>query len=150
MKLLLRLINRYIPRIAIGQDSSLDIYKIETKPPTLLKWKVDEFNKIKRLSYAIDESILKLPFGLASFVRLIPFLGNYIVLCLNLLILYKTYTFLKEYPIKFQIVTLSQMMFNVSVDFGLGLIPIIGFFTTVAVKCNTRNLNILLNNINSY
>lgn len=148
MKLFLRLIDKYIPRIAIGQNVSLDIYKPENKPISMNISQLNEFNKIKKISFSIDESFMWLPFGLAAFTRLVPFIGNYIVLCLNLLVLYKIYTLLRVYPLKFQVINLSQMMFNVGVDFGLGLIPIIGFFSTIAVKCNTRNLNILLNSLN--
>lgn len=147
MKFLLSLAHRYIPRLAIGQNVSLDIYKVDATQLALTPLKKDLFSDIRRLSYSVDESFMWLPFGLSTLVRFMPFVGNYIVLCLNLLVLYKIYTLLREYPVQFQVKNLSQMATNVAIDFGLGLIPIVGFFTTVAVKCNTRNLNILLGSL---
>lgn len=37
----------------------------------------------------------------------------------------------------------SKMMFNVAMDFGIGLIPLVGDFVNILYKCNSRNFILL-------
>lgn len=162
LKVPLMYLQKYIPRIAIGQDTGIQVYKLSPKVSN--DKDLTEFSKIKKICYKFDESVLLLPFGLGGFVRLIPFLGNYLVLMLNLIVFYKIYNFttlhdnfntLKTKFGNFKIPSykllrlLSPMLLNIGIDFSLGLLPIVGYFLTIGVKCNTRNLNMLFNWLNN-
>lgn len=96
---------------------------------------------VKRKAYQLDLqlSICGLRLGWAGIIGLIPWVGDVIACAFALLLVKKAGTIEGGLPAVLQ----SKMMFNVAMDFGIGLIPLVGDFINILYKCNSRNFILL-------
>lgn len=95
--------------------------------------------------------------GFGPMIQLFPFVGNYIVLALNLWVFYCMLTVglgfaisrtengkffkVKRYGETFlDLKDVGVMIFNVIVDYGIGLIPFVSFFVSILHRSSSRNL----------
>jgi hypothetical protein len=104
--------------------------------------------------------------GFGPLIQFFPVIGNYIVLTINLWILYcmlevglgfrvrftgksfkiartKTGMFLGSKDI-------GRMIFNIIVDFGIGLIPFVGSFVSIIHRSSSRNLAVFWKSMERY
>lgn len=76
-------------------------------------------------------------FGLDPIIDLIPVVGDIIGTLLSLYILHI------GKKMNISILDMMHMIFNIIIDFIVGIIPFIGFLFDVAYKANIKNLKIL-------
>lgn len=100
----------------------------------------------------------RLGIGCSPLLQIIPVIGNYIVLALNLWILYSMINVGMGFRVQcnrgkikidcesgrrfINLKDVGKMMFNILVDFGIGFIPIIGMFVGIIHRSSSRNLAI--------
>ncbi|KAL8915213.1 MAG: hypothetical protein Q9171_000332 [Xanthocarpia ochracea] len=91
---------------------------------------------VRRRAYRLDNSInlCGIRFGLSSVVGLIPALGDFIDVFFALMV------YLNCCKVGLDAATKSKMTFNIILDFGLGLTPVLGDIADALFKANTRNL----------
>lgn len=94
---------------------------------------------VTNFSKLMDEQFKIGPFkfGLDPLVGLIPGLGDILPAALSCYLIWIAWV--HELPKK----KIIKMVFNILLDLGLGLIPIIGNITDFFFKSNTKNLEIL-------
>lgn len=98
--------------------------------------------KVRKSAYRLDMSLFNIAgirFGYESVIGLIPFVGDAIGL-LFALSLWKT---ANKVDGGLDTTTSMQMLFNIAVDFLLGITPILGDLLDAAFKCNTKNARLL-------
>ena len=76
-------------------------------------------------------------FGIDPILGFIPFFGDIIVLLISLYIV----SLVKEYPIS--TFDKTRIYINISIDFLIKLIPIIGSFLSAFFKANMSNMKII-------
>lgn len=102
---------------------------------------------VRDRAYSLDLSIkiCGVRLGWAGIIGLIPWIGDVIALLLALALVKKLRQVEGGLPESIQ----GKMMLNVAMDFGIGLIPIVGDFINIAYKANTRNFILLEKFLNS-
>ncbi|KAF7548825.1 hypothetical protein G7046_g8538 [Stylonectria norvegica] len=98
--------------------------------------------KVKRRAYRLDMSLFSccgVQFGWGSAIGFIPAVGDVVDALLALMVLKTCLQIEGGLP---QTVK-ARMMFNIILDFGVGLVPFIGDLADAAFKANTRNAAIL-------
>ncbi|KAG2732444.1 hypothetical protein G9P44_004861 [Scheffersomyces stipitis] len=110
-------------------------------PSVIPKHDLDILNSVKRKAYRLDLqlSICGLRLGWAGIIGLIPWIGDVISLMFALQILHAAQRIEGGLPPSLQ----SKMIANIALDFGLGLIPLLGDFCNILYKCNSRNFILL-------
>lgn len=100
-----------------------------------------KLEKIKKRAYRLDLqlSICGFRIGWAGIIGLLPWIGDLIALYLALRIVRIAETLDGGLPSWLR----AKMMFNISFDFGIGLIPIVGDIVNIMYKCNSRNFILL-------
>lgn len=113
----------------------------ETIPPHDLK----VLNSVKRKAYRLDLqlSICGLRLGWAGLIGLIPWIGDIIAVMFALQLLNKADQIEGGLLKSLQ----RRMKTNILMDFGIGLIPVVGDFVNVLYKCNSRNFILLENHL---
>ncbi|KAI5961724.1 hypothetical protein CANMA_003701 [Candida margitis] len=98
-------------------------------------------NKFKKRAYRLDLqlSLCGLRLGWAGIIGLIPGIGDVLALFFALQLVKLAREIDGGLPKSLE----AQMMANVSFDFGIGLIPLVGDFINVLYKCNSRNFVLL-------
>ena len=104
-----------------------------------------ELNSLKRLAHWLDDSI-KVPgtewkIGADGIIGSIPVIGDITTGCFAAYIIYQARRF--NVPKK----TLLKMIWNTSLDIGIGFIPIVGDLFDFYWKANLSNLNLLISHI---
>lgn len=91
------------------------------------------------MAYLLDSrfKILGRKFGIDSLLGLIPGLGDLISLGLALYIVWV------GIKMKLPLDKLARMIGNILLDFGLGLVPVLGDIADIVFKSNLKNLEIL-------
>jgi len=84
----------------------------------------------------------KIHFGIDAVIGLIPFVGETVGLVLSLYLLFEASKL--GVPLSLKI----NMLRNILIDWGVGLIPILGDIADVAFKANIRNMKLLVEHIN--
>ncbi|EWC48530.1 hypothetical protein DRE_01752 [Drechslerella stenobrocha 248] len=105
-------------------------------PPGLTDEEGEILTKIKRRAYRLDMSFgsfLGVRFGWGSVIGIIPVIGDALDMLLALMVV-RTATRL-DLP-TFLVI---HMLFNVTLDFFIGLVPFVGDLMDAGYKCNTRN-----------
>ncbi len=102
---------------------------------------------LKRLAHWLDESI-KIPgteskIGIDGIIGLVPIIGDITTGGLSAYILYQATKF--NIPKK----TLLRMILNVTVDMGIGFVPILGDLFDFYWKANLANINLLISHMES-
>lgn len=96
---------------------------------------------VKRKAYRLDLqlSMCGLRLGWAAIIGLLPWVGTIICAALALRVVNKAETIDGGLPIALRL----KMLANVTFDFMIGLIPVVGDFINVLYRCNSRNFIIL-------
>lgn len=102
--------------------------------------KCDGVAKLKKLEQRLDRkfSIFGVQFGTDAIVGLIPFVGDLITALSGLYIIHKARTLGATQW------TITRMFINWGIDAGVGAIPIVGDIFDIAFKSNTKNVKLLI------
>jgi hypothetical protein len=102
--------------------------------------KCDGVAKLKRLEQRLDRqfSVFGVQFGLDGIIGLVPVLGDVITSALGL------YTILEARKLGATRWTMARMLLNWGIDFSLGALPIVGDIFDIAYRSNTKNLRLLI------
>ncbi|PGH19417.1 hypothetical protein AJ80_03917 [Polytolypa hystricis UAMH7299] len=98
--------------------------------------------KVKRRAYRLDLCLFSLcgiKFGWGSVIGLVPAIGDVLDLFLALMVVMSCNKIDGKLPTGIRL----RMLFNVAIDFFIGLIPIVGDLADAIYKCNTRNAVLL-------
>lgn len=109
-------------------------------PPGLTEAEQEVLVKVKRRAYMLDMSLFSLcglRFGWSSVIGFVPAIGDVLDLLLALMVVRTA----SEASLPPHIHT--KMVFNIILDFLIGLIPFLGDLADAAYKCNTRNAIVL-------
>lgn len=93
---------------------------------------------VRKRAYRLDMALFNLcglRFGWSSVIGIIPFIGDVFDCLLALMLVRSMATIDGGLPQLLQ----TRMMFNIALDFGIGLIPIIGDLADAFYRANTRN-----------
>ncbi|KAB5570785.1 PH domain-containing protein [Coniochaeta sp. 2T2.1] len=94
--------------------------------------------KVRRRAYRLDMSLFNccgIRFGWSSVIGIIPVLGDILDCFLALMVVKSCQKIDGGLPATLR----ARMMFNVALDFGLGLIPLLGDVADAVFRANTRN-----------
>ena len=102
--------------------------------------KCDGVAKLKKLEQRLDRrfSLFGVQFGTDAIVGLIPILGDILTSATGLYIIHQSS---KLGATRW---TITRMLINWGIDTGVGLIPIVGDIFDVAFKSNTKNVKLLI------
>jgi hypothetical protein len=102
--------------------------------------KFDDVAKLKKLAQRLDRqfSILGVRFGFDGLVGLVPVLGDVITSAMGL------YIILEARRLGATRWTMARMLLNWAIDFSVGALPVVGDIFDVAFKSNTKNLRMLI------
>lgn len=110
-------------------------------PDIIAKKDLKILNSVKRKAYRLDLqlSLCGVRLGWAGIIGLFPWIGDLLCLMLALQVVSKAGKIEGGLPTQLRL----QMMANVTFDFVIGLIPIVGDFINIMYKCNLRNFVLL-------
>ena len=102
--------------------------------------KCDGVAKLKKLEQRLDRrfSLFGVQFGTDAIIGLIPFVGDLITALTGLYIIHQARTLGASQW------TISRMFINWGIDAAVGAIPIVGDFFDIAFKSNTKNVKLLI------
>ena len=105
-----------------------------------MRSKCDGVARLKQLEANLDRrfSFMGLKFGYDGIVGLIPGVGDLITGAFGL------YLILEAHRLGARRWTMVRMLINWGVDFGVGAIPIVGDIFDIAFKSNSRNIRLLI------
>jgi len=98
--------------------------------------------KVKRRAYRLDMSLFNccgIRFGWSSVIGIIPFAGDAIDAFMAMMVYRTCQQVDGGLPSDVQ----AKMMFNICLDFGIGLIPFLGDIADAVFRANTRNAVVL-------
>jgi hypothetical protein len=106
----------------------------------LMQNKCDGVAKLKKLEQRLDRrfSVFGVQFGTDAIFGLIPILGDLITSAAGL------YIIVEARKLGATQWTITRMFINWGIDAGIGLIPIVGDIFDIAFKSNTRNVKLLI------
>jgi hypothetical protein len=137
--------------------------KISTTTPTTIKTSTNDNNDDNNDNSNITLfKSRRLGIGISPILQILPFIGNYILFTMNLWILFCMFEVGFGYNLKFDkhdkfkfkyskiknskrflnFKSMSIMMFNIMIDFGIGFIPFLGMFVSIIHRSSSRNLAI--------
>ena len=102
--------------------------------------KCDGVAKLKKLEQRLDRqfSIFGVQFGTDAIVGLVPIVGDVITSLTGLYIIHQARKLgASEW-------TISRMFINWGIDTGVGLLPVVGDLFDIAFKSNTKNVKLLI------
>ncbi|KAJ4116232.1 hypothetical protein NW768_011021 [Fusarium equiseti] len=111
-------------------------------PPGITDHDAKILNKVKRRAYRLDLCLFScfgIRFGWGSVIGLVPAIGDVLDMLLALLVMRTCMKVDGGLPTSVK----GKMVFNVLVDFVVGLVPFAGDLVDAAYKCNTRNAALL-------
>lgn len=102
--------------------------------------KCDGVARLRKLEQRLDRqfSVFGVQFGLDGIVGLVPVVGDVFTGVMGL------YLILEARRLGAKRWTVARMLVNWALDFGLGAIPVLGDFFDIAFKSNTKNLRLLI------
>lgn len=105
--------------------------------------KCDGVAKLKKLEQRLDRSfrVFGVEFGTDAIVGLIPVLGDIITSATGL------YIILQARKLGATRWTMTRMFINWGIDAGVGLIPVVGDIFDLAFKSNTKNVKLLISDL---
>lgn len=107
----------------------------------------ETLERLRQLSGLMDRAFTipgtNIHFGLDSIVGLIPVVGDTLSVAVSGYI----YTFAKQAGVPWH--KRIRMMWNIFIDWLIGLIPFLGDIFDVGFKANTRNVNIIMAHVES-
>ncbi|GAD95353.1 hypothetical protein NFIA_074790 [Paecilomyces variotii No. 5] len=111
-------------------------------PPGISENDAKVLTKVKRRAYRLDYSLFNLcgiQFGWSSVIALIPFAGDVGDAALAMMVLRTCGEIDGGLPGNLWM----HMMFNIMLDFAIGLVPFVGDIADALYKCNSRNAILL-------
>jgi hypothetical protein len=102
--------------------------------------KCDGVARLRKLEQRLDRqfSIFGIQFGLDGIIGLVPVVGDVITSAMGL------YLILEARRLGARRWTMARMLINWALDFGLGAIPVLGDIFDIAFKSNSKNLRLLI------
>lgn len=94
--------------------------------------------KVRRRAYRLDMSLFNccgIRFGWSSVIGIIPVIGDFIDCFMSLMLVRAAGKIDGGIPA----VLRARMMFNIALDFGIGLVPLLGDVADAFYRANTRN-----------
>ncbi|KAK2754567.1 hypothetical protein FQN54_006968 [Arachnomyces sp. PD_36] len=113
-------------------------------PPGVSEHDGKVLTKVKRRAYRLDYALCNLcgiQFGWSSVIAIIPVAGDVMDVFLALMVMRSCSEIEGGLPASLR----TQMLFNVIIDFLVGLVPFVGDIADALYKCNTRNAILLEN-----
>lgn len=110
-------------------------------PDFIPKKDLKVLSSVKRKAYRLDLqlSLCGLRLGWAGVIGLLPWIGDCIAIFFAMQLVWKAGEIEGGLPALLRL----RMMANVTFDFAIGLIPIVGDFMNILYKCNLRNFVLL-------
>lgn len=105
--------------------------------------KCDGVAKLKKLEQRLDRqfSVFGVQFGTDAIVGLIPVVGDAITALTGLYIIHQAR------KLGASRWTISRMLINWGIDTGIGFIPVVGDLFDVAFRSNTKNVRLLISEL---
>jgi hypothetical protein len=102
--------------------------------------KCDGVAKLKKLEQRLDRrfSLFGVQFGTDAIVGLVPVVGDILTSATGLYIIHQS-SMLGASKL-----TITRMLINWGIDFAVGLIPVVGDIFDIAFKSNTKNVKLLI------
>jgi len=121
-----------------GRPSSKGKKRRKALPPGISEHDAKILTKVKRRAYRLDMSLFNccgLRFGWSSVIGIIPGIGDVIDAFMAMMVLRTCQQVEGGLPAAVK----SKMMFNIVLDFGIGLVPFLGDIADALFRANTRN-----------
>ena len=107
-------------------------------PPGISDHDAKVLTKVKRRAYRLDQSLFTccgIKFGWSSVIGFIPAIGDMLDAFMAMMVLRTCQQIEGGLPVDVK----SKMMFNIIVDFFIGLVPFIGDLADAVFRANTKN-----------
>ncbi|KAL0930775.1 ph domain-containing protein [Colletotrichum truncatum] len=111
-------------------------------PPGISPKDGEVLTKVKRRAYRLDMSLFSLcgvRFGWSSVIGLVPAIGDALDAFMALMVFKTCNKIDGGLPGSLK----TKMLFNIIVDFAIGLVPFVGDIADAAFRCNTKNAILL-------
>jgi len=121
-----------------GRPSSKGKKRRKALPPGISDHDAKILTKVKRRAYRLDMSLFNccgIRFGWSSVIGIIPAIGDVIDAFMAMMVLRTCQQVEGGLPASVK----SKMMFNIVLDFGIGLVPFLGDIADALFRANTRN-----------
>ncbi|EGS17759.1 uncharacterized protein CTHT_0071050 [Thermochaetoides thermophila DSM 1495] len=132
----------YYERVPVyGKDGSVIKYKLQERapPPGLSEHDQQVLKRVQKKARRFDTCFScccgMVKFGWSSIFGLIPLIGDGIEWLIALRLIWIASTIDDGLPKRIR----AQMVFNIALDFALGLVPVIGDIIDIYYRANTRN-----------
>jgi len=102
--------------------------------------KCDGVAKLKKLEQSLDRrfSLFGIQFGTDAIIGLVPVLGDIVTAATGLYIIHQSS------KLGASKVAITRMLINWGIDTAVGLIPVVGDLFDIAFKSNTKNVKLLI------
>ncbi|EHK99508.1 PH-containing protein [Glarea lozoyensis ATCC 20868] len=131
-----------VPATRIDGKQSKKMKKMpKALPPGISEHDGKVLTKVKRRAYRLDSgwSLLGMRVGWSSVIGIIPFVGDALDAFMALMVIRTCQQVEGGIPKSLN----GQMMFNLALDFAVGLVPFIGDLADMLFRCNTKNAILL-------
>ncbi|KAK0125444.1 hypothetical protein ONS95_000542 [Cadophora gregata] len=129
-----------------GRPSSKTKKRRKALPPGISAHDAKVLTKVKRRAYRLDMSLFNcmgIRFGWSSVIGIIPGVGDVIDAFMAMMV-YRSCTKVEGgLPADVK----SKMMFNIVIDFAVGLVPFLGDIADALFRANTKNAVVLENHL---
>lgn len=108
-------------------------------PTPINENRMRHYKIVKALTELLDNKfeVFGIRFGIDPVLGLIPGIGDVISVALSI------YTVIIARQMNIPGTALNRMLFNIILDFAIGIIPVAGDFSDFFFKANQKNMNIL-------
>jgi Domain of unknown function (DUF4112) len=109
-------------------------------PPAKHLTQSEDVARLKRLEKLLDRqfSVMGVKFGIDGIIGLLPVAGDVVTGVCGI------YLILEARRLGASRLTMARMFANWGIDVGVGVIPVLGDFFDIAFKSNTRNMRLLI------
>lgn len=125
-----------------GRPSKKGKKRRKALPPGISEHDAKVLTKVKRRAYRLDMSLFNccgIRFGWSSVIGILPVAGDAIDAFMAMMVLRTCQQVEGGLPNAIK----AKMLFNIVLDFGVGLVPIIGDIADALFRANTRNAVVL-------
>ncbi|TVY64222.1 putative membrane protein, partial [Lachnellula suecica] len=125
-----------------GRPSSKGKKRRKALPPGISEHDGKVLTKVKRRAYRLDMSLFNccgIRFGWSSVIGIVPVIGDILDAFMAMMVLRTCQQVEGGLPKDVN----AKMMFNIMLDFGIGLVPFLGDIADALFRANTRNAVVL-------
>ncbi|TVY42982.1 putative membrane protein, partial [Lachnellula occidentalis] len=125
-----------------GSPSKKTTKRRKALPPGISEHDGKVLTKVKRRAYRLDMCLFNccgIRFGWSSVIGIVPFIGDALDCFMAMMVLRTCQQVEGGLPKDVQ----AKMMFNIIVDFGIGLVPFLGDIADALFRANTKNAVVL-------